>query len=648
MVQSPQADPEQGILEKIFNHPPVSQAELGGRLETAHPARLRGLLVEQLRKDSISAEESGIVLAVFENIGVKEARPALEAMVTDAALPLRARSRALAVLLEDDPGSLEALLGRLPERELQPLAEQWISELLGAIQADPRQGEVLAETLEAASDGLRPYLFEQLEAVRRTAGTSAAAAYGRALCRSPLADLHGRMVAAVVEEARPDGVALLEELWRQAPPGPRRRVLHGAVFRARTRHIEPPSGGPPSGYAFVGSCDGQGAFILAGCFENPDGTLSIADLCVRVDAAVRDGFVLPRRHSCEVEALLAEISRDTGIGFARLGLAEAAALVREAAGRTASLGLELPADALPAIQTFERVEGQPAALEVPAAGSRPPTLEELRALLARPEYEPSWFFDHGDLQAAGLELPVAGTDLAEWAVTAAARLDRPSLRIRLSCMARHMARWHRWKGEPALAELCSGAARLTEESFAQSPLTLAMLERSLVPADGERGRETTFDGSMLRQHLKGRFFQDLLAPTGRDLARLDFTEAALVFLEEAFLGLPGERRPREDECVTTAYAIGKVFADFLIAGANGPIEKVISEMDRSLKEHCHLDEAECRRVVAVVLPALGDFIEQHCTECPAACIDRPGADVAELFFAPHHPVGRRHHGSDGD
>jgi hypothetical protein len=358
--------------------------------------------------------------------------------------------------------------------------------------------------------------------------------------------------------------------------------------------------------------------------------------------------VLPRRRPEEAEQLLDEITHGTGIGFAPLKLAEAAALVREAAARTEELGLELPADARPAVQLLARINHRDDdALEEPLPLAASPDLEQLRALLARPEYAQSWFFDRGDLQSTGQDLPEGSADLAVWAASVAGRLDRPALRSRLGGMARHMARWHRWKGESELAQLCSAAARVTEKDFANSPLVAAMLERSLVPADEEPGAPT-LDRSMLRQHLKGLFFQHIHAPKGRDLARLDFAEAALVFLEESFLGLPGERRPREDEATTAAFAIGKLFADFLIAGAHGSIERVIGEMDQALQKYCHLDENECGRVVAVVLPALGDFMERHCAECPAACIDRPAADVSELFFAPHHPARRRPRRPGGD
>jgi hypothetical protein len=648
----PRSDPDRGLLDDLFARPPVSRAELDGRLEAARAPRIRDLLLERLQADTISDQEGGILLAVFERIGVGESRPALLRLVLDAGQPLRVRARALSVLLEDDPHSLEQLVGKLPEQELQPLAAQWLSELLGAIQADPRQGEVLAETMEAASVTLRPFLLDQVETVRRSAGTSAAGTYGRALHRPDLADLHGRMLALIVEEARPESIALLEELWRKEPPGSRRRQLHGAVFRARTKRIEPQPTEAPSGAAYLGSCDGQGVYILVGCFRNLDGTETIADLCVRVGADVRDGFVLPRRRPDEAQRLLDEITRDTGIAFAPLSLADAAALVREAAECTAGLGLSLPSDARPAMQLFERVEPGAALIprenagrapvEAGAPGSPATGLDELRDLLGRPEYTQSWFFDRGDLQAAGLELPGGTTDLAAWAREIAPRLDRPSLRARLRGMAEHMARWHRWKGETELADLCSAAARATEQDFARSPLVLAMLECSVVPAEDQpdSGGESQLDRLLLRQHLKSLFFQHVQSPRGRDLARLDFTEAALVFLEEAFLGLPGERRPRQDERATTAYTIGKAFADFLIAGAHGSIERVIADMDRALRDYCHLDETECRRVVAVVLPALGDFIEQHCAECPAACLDRPGADVSEFFFAPCHPGGR--------
>jgi len=633
-------DPTPTVLEALFAHPPVSHAELERRLAPADAARARQLLVARLRGGLVSEQDRAVFIAVFGALGAGEVRSALRTLVLDAALPAATRGHALTILA-DEPAQLEALLRELPPEEIAPLAEHWLADLLGAIQADPRQGEGLAGALEASPPELRGVLLEQIEAQRARVGTSAAAAYGRALLRDALAALRPRLLELLVLEASPEGIALLEQLRRQAPVGLGRELQRAALL-ARTRRLDPREQAS-SGRALVGSCDGQGAFIVVGCFENLDGTLTLADLCVRAAGDIRDGFVLPRRGPQELSELLAEITDGTGLAFAAAPLPQVAALIAGAAARTHAAGCTLPPEARPAVTLFERwapPEPEPApeaGLVRELAPAERPSLESVRELLRRPEYDRSWFFDRGDLDGVELPLPAHAAALPAWVRAAAQRLERPPLRSRLVAMAGHMARWHAWRGEAAEASLCAALARVTEQAFGASPLVTAMLERSIVPAGEEPLADASVDRAMLRQHLKGLFFQHVCSPKGRDLARLDFTEAALTFLDEALLGLPGERRPREADRTTAAYAIGRVFADFLIAGARWPIERVIEEMTRALTDFCHLDADESQRVVATVLPALGGYIDQHCAGCPIACLDRPSEDVADAFFSPHHP-----------
>jgi hypothetical protein len=266
-------------------------------------------------------------------------------------------------------------------------------------------------------------------------------------------------------------------------------------------------------------------------------------------------------------------------------------------------------------------------------------------LLSRPPYQHSWFFDRGDLHGNGVSLPGAGDHLDDWVAAAAHRLDRGAIRDRLTAMARHMARWHRRGGEPRAAALCESAARQVEQACGESALLRAMLEQSIVPAEEEsRAADAGHDPVLLRQLLKQAFFAQVSKPRGQDLARLDFTEAAFGYLEEACLSIPSERRPREDHRAAAAFAVGKAFADFLLAGAQAPIEQVIDQIERALHEICHLDRAECRSAIERVLPSLGAFIDSHCARCPVACLDRPDESLGEVFFSTEHPVARAQKG----
>lgn len=448
----------------------------------------------------------------------------------------------------------------------------------------------------------------------------------------------GDALAAILRDsADPHRRAAALQVLARVDPGslePELLTLHAAMLEAAERERAAPSAASETGLGFLGSCDGQGTFLVVGATENrEDGSFNVAQVCVRAGGTLCDGFLSPRCSRAELRERMAEITRCTGIEFVPVALGTAASIAS-----AAQVGGDLSEDARAAIALFARVEGR----DEEHDGEAPrveASLETIRCLLSRAPYEHSWFFDRGDLEGNGLALPGPGDRLDDWVAGAAPRLARPAVRQRLAAMARHMARWHRLGGEPRSAALCESAAREVERCCAESALLRAMLERSVVPAEGEaRVAEAGHDPVLLRQHLKRVFFAAVSEPTGRDLARLDFTEAAFRALEEACLAIPSERRPREDHRVAAAFAIGRAFADFLLTGAQGPIDQVIDPIERALHEICHLDRGECRRAVERVLPLLGAFIESHCARCPVACLDRVDAKLPEAFFAAAHPA----------
>lgn len=592
-------DRAERVVAGLFEHPPISEAELAQRLEGVSAARARYRLLLRLRNGPLSEAEVPLLVHAFTCLGPGEEGDHLVAILRDGADPHR-RAAALQILARVDPGSVEAELLALEPVKVAPVIEHWLSDLLGVAQTSVAGGEGIARALEATPSARRRAIFEQLEACRARVGTTAAAAYGEALRRPTLAP------------------------------------LHPAMREASERERAAPSAALEEGLGFLGSCDGQGTFLVVGATENrEDGSFNVAQVCVRAGGALCDGFLSPRCSQEELRERLAEITRCTGIEFVPVALGAAASIA--CAARRRARG-ELSEDARASIALLERVEGRAEERggEAPLVDA---SLETVRGLLSRAPYEHSWFFDRGDLEGSGVALPGPGARLDDWVAVAAPRLARPAVRERLAAMAWHMARWHRLGGEPRSAALCESAAREVERCCAESALLRAMLERSVVPAEGEgRVAEAGHDPVLLRQHLKRVFFASVSAPTGRDLARLDFTEAAFRALEEACLAIPSERRPREDHRVAAAFAIGRAFADFLLTGAQGPIDQVIDPIERALHEICHLDRGECRRAVEQVLPSLGAFIESHCARCPVACLDRVDAELPEAFFAAAHPA----------
>ena len=286
---------------------------------------------------------------------------------------------------------------------LQPAAEA-VSDVL----ADPAHGDTIADALSALPPEMRPEAFAYLEGLRHRAGSPAVLVYRELLQREDVDELRDMVLEAVVKEGGAQAAADLVELRDEAGDSVSQRAFQRALLRLGTRAIEAPAATPaPAGQAHLGICDGQGAFIVLGCFKNKDGTTSIADLCLRAHGEVRDGFAAASMDEREVRILF-EKMRESGLGdLAPLSLAEAAQIVFAGVERTRQAGLSMPQDARAALLLFERALGERRSPPEPAAPSPergPVTLAEARALLAVPCYA-SWFFDPGDLAAAGVTLP---------------------------------------------------------------------------------------------------------------------------------------------------------------------------------------------------------------------------------------------------
>ena len=637
-------DHTRSILEELFSHPPVNQAELERRLSTIDAVAARVVLIKQLEAGEVDEQDASLFGAVFHHLGVEDAYEDLLAIAQDQSQTSNVRSRAMGVLAEEEPDELDNLMECLPPEDVTPLAELSLREMLATIQADPEQADSVAYVLESTPQDAQMFMAEQIEHCRKQAGTPAAAAYSQILASDDFSHLRQLFLRAIVDEGGTQGIALLESLRDTTTDSAAHRDLQGAILRLRTHSIDPEASHElPQGEAHLGSCDGQGAFILLGCFRNPDGTMTLADLCIRCAADVRDGFVIPRGSAEDAEELLLEIQTGLGTAFVDIPLRRAAEMVAAAEERTRTAGLYIPEDAQPAVALFKRaLEPAREADDDAPAVERPPgrlTLKQVRVLFKMQEYHLSWFFDLGDLDGVGVTLPSNKRVKAQWYRQVAGKLATPQIICRVVCMARHMQQWHQWRGEPDLAGLCGALADATEDNFATSPLVRVMLEQSLSPPDdcllSDMG---SYGDAVLRQHLKALFFQNVEAPRGKDLARLDLTEAALVSLDSIFDGLPGECRPREDERYATAFALGKTFADFMTSGKQNPIEQLARRMTGALRKSSRLSWEQRQQVVLLVLPLLGSYLDEVCSICPVGCLEDPQARVEDEFFSPSHPV----------
>lgn len=630
------------ILDDLFEEPPVNEADLERRLLRVNVAVAQRLLMERLRKSHITVQDGALFVAAFTALGVGEQGMELLMLAADRGRLPHERAFAVAVLSNDDPDQLQELALSLSPSQAEALAEASVLDLLVGIEGEPERAEAIGAALASLPPHMQAELFEQVESGRVHLGSTAATVYSDALTRPELSRLRRRMLDAILGEDGMQGIALLEHLRDEAKDPKVRRELQAALLRAHTQSIDPEHlARDPEGHAWVGSCDGQGAFLIIGLFDNPDGSLTLADLCIRASADVRDGFVVRRQTASDIEDILNELRSSSGSDFVRVSLEVAAELVAEAVVRTRDGSLEIPKDALSAIAMFDRARHPGGGLPPIEPPAEPPALPDARMLLLRPEYASTWFFDEGDLAGVEASPPPRRRATRKWLAETAALLDTPAIAARLGAMAGHMARWHAWRGEDEESALCAALADEAARDLRRSTLVAAMLERSASLVSGKRrGVVVALADPTARQHLKAQFFRDVLEPTGRDLARLDMTEAAFLSLDQILESLPGERRPREEQRHAAAFALGSTFAEFVFKGADGPqpIGPLAERMLEQIIEHCRLEPDDAERVMPYVMASLGGFVSTVCAACPVSCVVRPTEELPDVFFGSHHPM----------
>ncbi len=198
-------------------------------------------------------------------------------------------------------------------------------------------------------------------------------------------------------------------------------------------------------------------------------------------------------------------------------------------------------------------------------------------------------------------------------------------------------------GRLLLEEDPLAAAEATQEAPDSSPLLRVLLERSFdevrAPDAAEPETAVALGDPLRRQYLKSRFFVEVETPRGRDLALLDFAEAALLALENALDTLPGDTRPREDELQEVAYVMAVLFRDYVLPKVPSAATVLTERMAAALAVTCRLEAEPSRQLALAVLSALVSFVDEVCGRCAVGCLHRPRAGVGPEFFATTHPAG---------
>lgn len=629
------------ILDELFAHPPVSRAELEQRLDRTSSQDVRRLLIDRIVRGRLREADSDLMVSLFHLVGVGRECEVLVDAVADVRRERHVRACALAVLLAADPTYSERLRKRVPADDLLSLVAEPLAQFIFQSEANPDDGEALVAALESVPPEMLQPLFAQLEHRRRYGGVPAAVAYEQVLGRPDLSALHPEILNALTEEGGRDAVQLLESLRSDASDPAQHRLLQGMLMRLHTRTMEGRTRLPGTTFAHISSCDGQSTFFLLADRSNLDGTHTLALLCISAQAGIRDGHIATRQTSAQAEYLLSRFTAEAGVEFVRVKLEQANAIVQKTLRDHPS-----PPDSVRAVLRFFG-RSEPGPLPRIAKATRA-TLAQLRTQLQKRPYEQTWFIDGADMASLPEPPPTRRQPTVAWYSGATAALaERTLLRDRIVAMATHMAFWHQLRGEAGAAGLCLAAAESTRESTRDSTLLRVLIERSVDMARSTPSSQThaalpspvPLGDPLRRQYIKSKFFVEVEAPLGRDLALLDLTEAALLSLEHAMGLLPSDVRPREEDLQQAAYALAVLFRDYILHKEPREASVLSERMTAILAVTCRPHQAPAEILGRTVLSALVAFVDEVCGSCKVGCLHRPRAKVGAAFFATAHPAG---------
>lgn len=632
----------------------MSDADLHDRLGRLHRATARRWMVEFLRSGELGLAHVSLFAALFQFIEVGESWHELLDIALDTEAAPFQRAAAAAVLSVDAPAGLGDRLSALDPPLVQALTEASLLHLLIRIDQEPEHAQLVATTLSNASHEGGQQLISKLERARDTLRLPAGMVYEQALARTGPGPVLDGILEVVSDEGSREGARILEEQRQEATDDAKRRALQRALLVLRTGALESPQPQRLEGYAMLGTCDGQGTFSLIGAVARTEDAWTVLELRIRAGGEVRDGISIPHASREELDELTRDTAAETGCPLVSISLLDGARIAVAAADRTAETGLTVPEDARPCVRWFEH-----ALPVIDAGGSQLPSAgdvdrEELLRVVDSSPMGDTWFFDAGDLLSAGVELPeddgsaLEPAERSEWAQHALRYLNTEPFRTRLHDMARHMAAWCAFAGREAQALLFASAAEEVQRDLPGSALGWIMAQRARL-----RAHRVDFQGAMLvaaaddrlRAYIRGHVFTAVKQPRGRTLAALDFTAAAYVALDLASLSLRSDRRPRDQERLLVAGAIGPHFARIAIRHelmdselADDARQTFERDFGKLVSQHLSLDRDETATLVSLTTGALLRHVSELCQICPVRCLQAPSRGASQSFFADHHPA----------
>ncbi len=663
-------DRAEAAVSSLLAFPADNLAEVRNRLGTVDLQHLRAAVLARIVDPDMSATDERGLVALADACELGAEAEGLAAIVRDRGLDVRNRRLALALLVQHAPDAVDPeVLAREPEL-LAALARQSVADLLYPLLEEPDLATELAAALASVPASQREAMFADVEAGRRSAMVPAWLAYGEALTLSESADLHHAIVAEIAAETRATEIDVWDDLLARELPEPTRAIVQAELMRSRTASLNRPDAGRrvPDGSsrataaatAWLTACDGVGAYVMLLRVAVPDGAWHIANICLRVNGQVRDGFCLARRDEAEFEEIRAVFAEQEDMTFARVPL--------ELAGDLAMAALAAGGDRDPVpdgeMTHWARcfvwlarscTEASPLEESEPDTTSTDLTDDEIQHLFDEDDLD-TWFLNPDDLA----ELDVPATKPADagpgWFDAQLARVDNPGQRETLGRMFAHMDTYYRCLGKLVLARRCREAAAALADPDRGREILRAWLDYSFTvnTMNLEVGGATAvmdFGDPAGRQMIRQGCYPDLKHPTFRHLAVLDLTEAALAAAEPIVAQFSTERQPRLSALLPIAHVVARAWVDLVLMAPLDPDSPLAKRrIDRALNamtKNTGLRRAEAIDLWDALVVHLQDFMDQVCSACPVWCFGRPTGNAAAYFHHPAHPAFREDFEGDG-
>jgi len=141
-----------------------------------------------------------------------------------------------------------------------------------------------------------------------------------------------------------------------------------------------------------------------------------------------------------------------------------------------------------------------------------------------------------------------------------------------------------------------------------------------------------------RASTREAFFADVKNPTGKDLARLDLTAAALDVLDSLLEALPAEQRFTKDAQARLAMDSAAAFVESVHSPGKPEPRKLAVRMAR-LFATAGAPEEVCGPLGKALLGGFVRFTELYCFICPVSCLTQPEKLFEEDYRADEHPAG---------